>query len=161
MGAIRSGFPYSVFVPEQSGGLFYNNRANLVGNPYVTTNVPGGVQLLNPAAFQIPADGTVGNTGRNEFRGPGLASADLSLSRSFALPWLGEAGRLALRADFFNVFNHANLNNPSNLLTSETLAQSTFGIATYGRQDSVTGFPSTTPLDETPRQIQLMLRVTF
>ena len=160
MGAVRSGFPYSVFDPTVSGGLIYNNRADLVGPAYMNSPVPGGVQLLNPNSFQDPA-GAVGNTGRNEFRGPGLASADLSVSRSFALRWLGEGGRVALRADMFNVLNHANLNNPAAIFSPQAVAEGTFGVATYGRQDSVTGFPASTPLDETPRQIQLMVRVSF
>ena len=161
MGAVRSGFPYSVFAPSVSGGLIYNNRANLIGDPYTNTSAKGGVQFLNAAAFQIPAAGQVGNTGRNAFRGPGLASADVSLSRSFGLKWLGEAGRIFVRADVFNLLNHANLNNPSAMLTTTAVSQRTFGVATYGRQDAVTGFPSTTPLDESPRRIQLMLRLVF
>jgi hypothetical protein len=141
--------------------LIYNNTADLIGDPYLNTNVTGGQRLLNPAAFQEPKSGQVGNTARNEFRGPGVASMDLSLSRSFGLKWLGEAGRVTLRADAYNFLNHANLNNPSADVTSTTLFQKTIGIATYGRQDAHTGFPSSIPLDETSRQIQLMLRVSF
>ena len=143
------------------GAQGVSNRANLIGNPYVNTSVRGGVQLLNLSAFQIPAAGQVGNTGRNEFRGPGLANIDLSVSRSFHLRWLGEGGQVTLRADMFNVLNHANLSNPSAVLTTATIAQKTFGIATYGREDDEGGFPSAAPLDETPRQIQLMLRINF
>jgi hypothetical protein len=161
MGAIRSGFPYTVFAPSQSGGLIYNNTANLIGSPYANTSVAGGLQVLNAKGFQIPAAGQVGNTARNEFRGPGLASADVSASRSFALRWLGEQGMLVFRADMFNVLNHSNLNNPAAMLTAANVAQKTFGVATFGRQDAATGFPSTTPLDESPRTIQLMLRVVF
>jgi hypothetical protein len=69
---------------------------------------------------------------------------------------LGEAGRLVLRADAFNVLNHANLNQPSPFLNT-----STFGVATYGRQGLQSGFPALTPLNETARQIQLLLRLEF
>lgn len=161
LGAVRSGFPYSVFAPDQSGGLIYNNRANLVGDPYTNTSVAGGQRLLNAAAFQQPANGQIGNTGRNEFRGPGVASMDLSLSRSFGLKWLGEAGRVTFRADAYNFLNHANLNNPFAELTTTSVVQQTFGVATFGRLDSHSGFPSSIPLDETSRQIQLMLRINF
>ena len=81
---------------------------------------------------------------------------DLSLSRSFALPFFGDSGRLLLRSDFYNVFNHANLNNPNSLYGSPG-----FGQAPYGRLGYNTGFPALTPLNETPRQIQLNLRVQF
>jgi len=161
LGAARSGFPYTVFAPDQSGGLIYNNRANLIGNPYTNSSATGGQLLLNAAAFQQPASGQVGNTGRNEFRGPGVASMDLSLSRSFGLRWLGEAGRLTVRADAYNFLNHANLNNPFAEFTSTSVIQKTFGVASYGRLDSHSGFPSSIPLDETSRQIQLMLRLNF
>jgi len=117
-------------------------------------NVAGGVQLLNPAAFQDNPNG--GNEGRNAFTGPGLYNIDLSLSRSFGLKHLGEAGRLVLRADAFNVLNHANLNQPNTILNS-----SQFGVATYGRQGLQSGFPALTPLNETARQVQLLLKLEF
>jgi hypothetical protein len=161
LGAVRSGFPYTVFAPTESGGMIYNNRADLIGNPYLNSNVAGGELLLNSQAFREPKNGQVGNSGRNAFRGPGLASADLSVSRSFGLKWLGEAGRVTLRADMYNVLNHANLNNPFAELTTTSVAQKTFGVASFGRVDTRSGFPSNIPLDETNRQIQVMLRVSF
>jgi Carboxypeptidase regulatory-like domain/TonB-dependent Receptor Plug Domain len=160
--AFRSGFPYnlvgtSTAIPGQ--GEILNNRPNLVDPAAAQINqpVPGGVQLLNAAAFQNAAPSTLGNVGRNVFIGPGFYNLDLSLGRSFALPWLGESGRLNFRADAFNVLNHANLGNPDTLLTSPT-----FGIATYGRQSTASsGFPAVSPLNETPRQVQLSVRVEF
>jgi hypothetical protein len=155
MAAFRTGFPYSV--AALSSFSIYNNRADLVSPNYAASgNVVGGKLLLNPAAFAQPADGTLGNTARNAFAGPGLLNIDVSLSRSFALPWLGEGGRLTLRADAFNFLNHANLNNPAALI-----GQPDFGVAQYGRTDFNAGFPSLTPLNETARQIQMILRVEF
>jgi len=61
-----------------------------------------------------------------------------------------------VRADAFNVLNHANLNNPDSFLGSES-----FGIALYGRRGRDSGFPALSPLIETPRQIQLILRIEF
>jgi hypothetical protein len=72
------------------------------------------------------------------------------------LPRLREGVALTLRADAFNVLNHANLNNPDNLYGSPT-----FGVATYGRQGTASGFPAVAPLNETARQIQLSLRLAF
>jgi len=138
-----------------------NNRANLV-NPaqaVIDTPAPSGVQILNPAAFTAPAPGQLGNLGRNAFRGPGLYSADTSLSRRFRLVKLGESGRLTLRADAFNLLNHANLNNPVTMLG--TLAPNPFGSALYGRQGFDPGFPTSAPLNEAPRQIQIMVRLDF
>jgi hypothetical protein len=63
---------------------------------------------------------------------------------------------LTVRADVFNLLNHANLNNPDNLIGSPT-----FGLETYGRQGAPSGFPAVSPVNETARQVQLMLRLQF
>jgi hypothetical protein len=166
LAAFRSGFPYTVLgtstvVP--GGGLIINNRVNIV-NPNETllphpVAVPGGEQLLNPAAFAEAAPSTLGNEGRNAFTGPGFYSFDLSLARAFPVRWLGESGRIRFRADAFNVLNHTNLGNPNALFASPPSPN--FGIATFGRQGFQSAFPAVIPLDETPRQIQLSLRLEF
>jgi hypothetical protein len=162
LAAFRSGTPFTVFAPAVAGSTVLNQRADLI-NPDVIdvgagTPVNGGVRLLNPAAFARALGGRVGNTGRNAFRGPGFYNLDLSLSRSFPVGWLGEAGRLTFRADAFNFLNHANLNTPSAVFGS-----STFGIATYGRVQTAGsgGLPVLSPVNDTSRQIQLILRLQF
>jgi len=165
--AFRSGFPYSVLsvttlFPINGQGLIEDQRADLLVSPssaVLSTPTPttGGVMLLNPSAFAEPSNpSVVGNTGRNAFTGPGLYNTDISFARSFHLPRMRETARLTLRADAFNILNHANLNNPDNLYGSPT-----FGLATYGRQGTASGFPAVAPLNETARQIQLLLRVEF
>jgi hypothetical protein len=121
--------------------------------------VAGGLQILNPAGFAEAAPSMLGNEGRNAFIGPGFYSVDLSVARSFGLRWLGESGRLKLRADAFNVLNHANLGNPDSLLTNPP--SPTFGIATFGRQGRQSGFPAVSPLNETARQVQLSVKIEF
>jgi hypothetical protein len=166
MAAFRSGLPYTVLAitsiaPTPGQGEIQNQRANLV-NPSTAIyasppQAPGGVILLNAAAFSAPANPSiVGTSGRDAFTGPGLYNINLSLGRSFAVPYLREGTRLTVRADAFNLLNHANLNNPDNLLGSQT-----FGLATYGRQGTASGFPAVSPVNETARQIQLLLRLEF
>ena len=163
LAALRTGTPYSVFstspfVPD-SGGEILNQRANLLGAGAVYSNplpTAGGLVLLNAAAFGTPDPNQTGTTGRNAFRGPGLYDLDASLARSFGIPKLREGTLLTVRADFFNILNHANLGNPDN-----TLEDPGFGIATYGRQGAASGFPAVTPLNETARQVQILLRVEF
>ena len=54
---------------------------------------------------------TGGTTGtRAIVRLPGIANVDISLMKSFSMPWEGH--RLAFRAEAFNAFNHVNLYNP-------------------------------------------------
>jgi len=154
--SFRSGFPYTVY-SSACGTQIVNCRADLVSQAANERSaILGGEMLLNAAAFANPFTGTNGNLGRNSLTGPGLINIDVSLNRSVPLKWLGEAGRLNLRADAFNFLNHANLNNPY-----PVLGASNFGQATYGREAQPTGFPGLLPLNETARQIQLMLRVEW
>lgn len=91
------------------------------------------------AAFQQQPAGTFGNTGRDSITGPGSISWDMSLSRQFKYR---ERYRYDLRADLFNVMNHANWSNPGVSITSGT----TFGkITTFG----------------SPRLIQLSMKLFF
>jgi len=158
LAAFRTGFPYSVLAP--SGLVIFNNRADVVSTAQTpagsNTSVAGGRQLLNAGAFRQPPPDQLGNSGRNAFRGPGLFNVDISLSRSFPLRWLGESGRITFRVEAFNFLNHANLNNPDSFLGSET-----FGAALYGRRGREAGFPALKPFNETPRQIQAILRIEF
>jgi hypothetical protein len=160
MAAFRSGVPFTVYAPRSTDPSILNQRADLI-NPAVLysgagTPVTGGTRLLNPAAFAVPAVGQVGNTGRNAFQGPGFYNLDLSLARSFAMPWLGESGRFRLRADAFNFLNHANLNLPNSVITI-----SNFGTARYGRAGASAGLPLLSPVNDTSRQIQLIARIEF
>jgi hypothetical protein len=160
LAAFRSGFPFSVLAPSTSflgSGQILDQRADLVSSPVnPDTPLAGGRQLLNPANFSIPAAGQLGNTGRNAFRGPGLYNVDVSLSRSFPVKYIGESGRLTVRVDAFNFLNHANLNNPDAQLTSPR-----FGVAAYGRTERASGFPAVTPLNETARQFEVIVRLSF
>jgi len=166
MAAFRSGFPYTVFGTSTvvaGEGQLLNNRANIINpNQAVLANpvpAPGGMLLLNAAAFSEAGPSVLGNSGRNAFIGPGFYSVDVSLARSFGLRWLGEAGRLTVRADAYNFLNHANLGNPNSDFTNPP--SSSFGVATFGRQGTQSGFPAESPLNETARQIQLSVRVRF
>ena len=156
LAAARSGLPFSVYANAPDATII-NERADLINPAQATISAPapGGRYLLDASAFSSPA-AVVGNSGRNAFTGPGQVSADVSLARSFHLPRAPESARLAVRADAYNVINHANLNNPDSRLTSPT-----FGLAIYGRTENASGFPLLAPLHETARTIQLMLRLEF
>jgi hypothetical protein len=162
LGAVRSGLPFSVYAPPNSTVFppedFVNQRADLVlpAKAYASSAAPGGKLLLNAQAFANPGPNTIGSSGRNEFTGPGLMNIDLSLARTLRIPHTPESSRLTIRVDFYNVLNHANLNNPDSFLGSPT-----FGLAQYGRIEVNTGFPLLAPLNETARQVHVMLRFQF
>lgn len=153
LAAFRSGFPFTVLAPNSNATAVYNRRADVLkANPYA---VEAGTFWLDPSAFAEPADGQQGNLGRNALRGPGFLNVDASLSRTFALRGNGERQNVVVRADVFNLFNHANLQPPNVYLASATFGQSQRGRT--GRSS----FPSLTPFRETGRIIQLMLQVHF
>jgi hypothetical protein len=80
---------------------------------------------FNPAAFQCAGSnatctqfsGLFGNLGRNAIYSPGQINFDLAPTRRFAVR---ERWKVDVRADFFNVLNHANANNPGTSITSST-----------------------------------------
>ncbi|MFN0168275.1 MAG: carboxypeptidase regulatory-like domain-containing protein [Bryobacteraceae bacterium] len=164
MAAIRSGLPFSVLASAAAvafdGETLVNNRGDVVdpNRTGASASSDGGRLILNRSAFAEPKAGTLGNTGRNAFRGPGFYGLDLSVSRFFRLRRLGETGRLTVRADAFNVLNHANLNNPQNRLDAQ---DPDFGEAPFGRTGRGSNFPALSPLDETARQVQILLRIEF
>ncbi len=119
-------------------------RANLVGsgvtiyNPrsYQTINGNPGNYWFNPASFTTnglleadsvyinnPSLRTYGTLGRNAFRGPGQVNLDLALMKE--TPLKGERLKCQFRVEAFNVFNHAEFQNPSQNINSSTFGQVT------------------------------------
>jgi hypothetical protein len=84
---------------------------------------PGGcglsapcVNYLVPSAFALPAVGTHGSLGKGVFRGPNLITYDGGLFKD--IPLHGEHYRVQFRAEFFNLFNRVNLNDPGTTISS-------------------------------------------
>jgi hypothetical protein len=101
-----SGAPFSVTTatdPARTG--IANQRVNLSGDPYGDGSINS---YMNSAAFAVPAVGTLGNSGRNAFNGPGQRFFDLSLVRSFRFA----THRIEARLESFNAFNWFQRNNP-------------------------------------------------
>ncbi len=75
---------------------------------------------LNPAAFALPAMGTLGNVGMGSIRGPGTWEFSAALARTFRLR---ETQRLEFRAEAFNLTNSFRMNAPTLNLNSNTFGQ--------------------------------------
>jgi hypothetical protein len=102
--------------------------------------VPGPTMLpSNDQVVATPSLATYGTLPRNFLRGPGYVNFDLSLSKTTAL--VGEHTKLEFRAEFFNIFNHANFLNPDTNINSGQFGQVT---STHD-----------------PRIIQLAMRLSF
>jgi hypothetical protein len=160
----RSGFPLSILSglpadpsdPGPSGaGDGYLALADFApGFSKITITNPRthGNVYFNGAAFAPiqdaynPAD-PYGTTGRDFFRGPGRTNLDLTLAKTTAIT---ERIHVEIRADAFNVFNHAEFANPDTTLTSQTFGQIT--STTFG-----TGVAAL----QTQRILQLAGRLTF
>jgi hypothetical protein len=58
-------------------------------------------------------------------RGPDFANVDFSVGRNFPIRKgpLGESKQFQFRAEFFNLFNRANFNNPTSSATSSSFGR--------------------------------------
>jgi hypothetical protein len=117
----QSGQPLTVLAgSDRSGTALLQDRAVWNGqSPYGNQSCIGKTVpckgYLNAADFSLPALGTFGNVVKGSFRGPGYFDWDTGLSRSF--PFEGSRA-FELRAEYFNVINKNNLNNPTTTLSS-------------------------------------------
>jgi hypothetical protein len=119
IGRIRSGAPYTVTTGQDTNVDGTNNdRADLVGNPYLDPNRSRSDVTnawLSKAAFAFPKAGADGNAGRNILDAPGSKSVDLGIFRQFRIT---EAMNLEFRAELTNAFNLVNLSSPNSNLNS-------------------------------------------
>jgi hypothetical protein len=125
-----------------------NQRVNQVlANVYGNKTVGN---YLNPAAFALPATGTLGNMGGANIQGPGWWTFDAALSRTFKL---GETQRLEFRAEAFNLTNSVRMPNPTTNLSTNTFGQIT--------GPGSAGFSSTVSSISDPRIMQFALKYVF
>jgi hypothetical protein len=131
---IHSGFAINPAAPDNSftgGGVGAAYRPDCVAGVSqhgsgafedIAGNV--GLQFLNPAAVTEPGIHTFGNCGVGSFRGPGLTTADLNITKNFQLT---ERFRLQFMAQFINLTNTPIFGAPS-----ASCAPSCNGIITTG-----------------------------
>jgi hypothetical protein len=121
-------------------------RANLLsGNGSLSSNQRKLSQWFNTAAFTNPTTGTWGNSGRNILQGPGTRTVDFSFFKNTTFR---DSKVLQLRAEFFNLFNTPQFNNPG----------STVGTSAFGTIASAGSEPT---FQRTERQIQLAAKISF
>ncbi len=141
--SIHSGSPFNVTSGKDTNldGV-NNNRPDTIASPTINdgSRVERIAQYFNTAAFaQLPANTPYGNTHFNSLIGPGYVNTDLSIFKTFTLPFREAA--LQFRAEAFNLLNNVNLQNPNSVLTSPQ----------FGR---ITAAGS-------PRIVQFALRLSF
>jgi len=162
------GLPFSVASANGVGdGL--TPRAELVPG-YGNGTLPSGRRTIhewfNTSAFvSIPltgplANGQWGDSGRNILQGPGTKNIDFSVFKNFTVT---EGKNLQFRAEFFNLFNTPQFNNPSAVApqpaaSSTTLVPNITAGSAYGTISSA-GSPTT--FQRISREIQLAMKFTF
>jgi hypothetical protein len=163
-----SGLPFTITANSSTTGT--TQTANQVGPYKVLHNVAGGPistypQWFDPgpsgasANFQQPpcvlysASNPVacplGNTGRNQFRGPGYLSDNLSLFKSFHI---FHESQLEARFDAFNATNTPAFGLPSSSITASNFGQITGTLGSgAGNVNGVGG----------PRVLQAAVKIKF
>src|SRR4029079_2484205 len=115
-------------VNTPGGGASRNvRRPNLIAgvNPFLDADR----NILNPAAFAIPAPGEFGNLSRNALRGPSFRQFDLIFNKRFKVT---EGTNLEFRTEIFNIFNTANSALPSSTLNNALPTITTAGVLSTG-----------------------------
>jgi hypothetical protein len=132
-----------------TGNTGVDQRPNqLLANPYIPNKGASG--WLNAAAFAQPSLGTYGSAGARNLSGPASIRFDIGLTRNFAIK---ERQSLQLRAEAFNIANHANYCAPAfqGIVPAITCPDNTFNSPTFGKVLSASD----------PRIMQVALKYVF
>jgi hypothetical protein len=130
-----SGFPISL---SQNGdyslvGEGSTDTPNIVGQVHTQDPRNSGPNGANtyflPDAFASQDLGHFGTANRRFFHGPGLFNTDFAVLKSTKFT---ESMSLEFRAEFFNIFNHAQFKNPSGNFSNDN-----FGVVTSARDPRI------------------------
>jgi carboxypeptidase family protein len=169
-GVVRawSGTPFSMSCGGNSGATGGNVGSTEIPLCDRISGVPvylhpsNSIQWINPLAFAQPMPGTIGDTTRNEFRGPGYQNWNLSLFKNFNFR---EHMRLQLRLETFNTWNHVEFGGGSVGSVSSTSGGVNNTITTAGpglpTNGTLVGNSGKINSARDPRQIQLGAKFYF
>ncbi len=111
---LQSGTPLTMFASkDQSQTNLNRDRAIQIGDPYgpgACGSAAPCVNYINPNSFLLPPLGQFGNTGKASLRFPGQATWDMGFFKNIPVK---EHLRLQFRAEFFNIFNRVNFQQPN------------------------------------------------
>ena len=135
-----TGFPITLSENDDASlcGCGGADVPNYNGQPLHFTNPRSGNPYFDTSPFTVEQLGVAGNSSRRFFHGPGINNWDMALHKGTPIT---EKSALEFRAEFFNVFNHAQFLNPSGNINSGS-----FGVVTGARA---------------PRIGQLALKLSF
>lgn len=108
----------------------YSSTDPRTGLPYFNNCIASGACPTGGTAyFDFETLGHIGNVSHRSFHGPGTNNWDFALLKNLQLK---ESMSLQFRAEFFNVFNHAQFNSPDG-----NINDSTFGIISSTRDPRI------------------------
>jgi carboxypeptidase family protein len=116
------GFGWNVDQASRLPGKILNNTDPRSGQTYFNTSIFVPEGCVDAACTGGAAIGSVGNANRRFFHGPGIANWDMALLKETPLT---ETKSLEFRFEAFNIFNHAQFQNPGG-----TFSTSSFGVVT-------------------------------
>jgi hypothetical protein len=119
--------PIHIHNPRDTPGTFtYFDQSAFTGTACNLTfpNGPG-----TPGVLLGTDCGSFGTANRRFFHGPGFNNTDLGITK--IIPW-NEAMHFEIRGEFFNIFNHAQFENPAGDVSSAT-----FGNITTARDPRI------------------------
>jgi len=121
----------STDMPNRVGPIHIHNPRDTPARTYFDQSAfTGTVCALTPAGVLTGPDcGSFGTANRRFFHGPGFNNTDLGISKMIPL---NEAMHFEIRGEFFNIFNHAQFNNPSGDISSAN-----FGNVTSARDPRI------------------------
>ena len=116
----QTGYPFTATYGKDASGtaLSSDRTVQLSSNVYgpgACGSAAPCVDWLLPSAFGAPAAGTYGNMGKGSLRGPNSIAYNGGLQKDF--PLQHERAKLQFRAEYFNLFNRVNFNNPASSLS--------------------------------------------
>jgi|HubBroStandDraft_2_1064218.scaffolds.fasta_scaffold00043_4 hypothetical protein len=159
----RTGFPFSIVNGAQSVAFAANNLtvngallANVLYEPQRGTPTVFGSNCATTACFTTASFTTPTSfdaNARNAFRGPGYFNTDLNLKKTFAVT---ERFKMAIGANFFNLLNHPNFQNPQANTNS-----SAFGSITALAVSPTTPYGAFASAAEGMRIVQVFAKVNF
>jgi hypothetical protein len=135
----QSGAPFTVNlgVDNANIGVGPAQRPDQLSDPSLPGKARAPERWFDTAAFALPAPFSFGTARRNSVIGPGMATVDLAIAKT----WGFASKQLEFRWDIFNLLNRANFDLPNR----------TFGTPNFGRIFSA----------KSPREMQLGLRLSF
>ena len=130
-----TGFPITLKENNDNSlrGCCNDDVPNYNGQPihFLNPRQPGNL-FFDPSPFSQETLGTLGNVKRRFFHGPGINNWDLALHKNTRI---GDRMALEFRAEFFNVFNHAQFMVPGSV-TGE-ITDGSFGKVNSARDGRI------------------------